>query len=178
MFQELKLIFQANARIERYEVSNKFYNCKMEENASVSEHILKMSGYCNHLIQLGVNLPDDSVIDRILQSLPPSYKSFVMNYNMQGMDKTIPELFAMLKAAEVEIKKEHQVLMVNKTTSFKKKGKGKKKGTSRRTADKLLLKRRNPSLDPSLRLSASTASRLDTGSGTAPSIWRIRRMAK
>src|SRR3990170_1769717 len=119
MFQELKLIFQENARIERYEVSNKFYSCKMEENSSVSEHILKMSGYNNHLIQLGVNLPDDSVIDRILQSLPPSYKSFVMNYNMQGMDKTIPELFAMLKAAEVEIKKEHQVLMVNKTTSFK-----------------------------------------------------------
>ena len=125
MFQELKLIFQANARIERYEVSNKFYSCKMEENSSVSEHILKMSRYNNHLIQLGVNLPDDSVIDRILQSLPPSYKSFVMNYNMQGMDKTIPELFAMLKAAEVEIKKEHQVLMVNKTTSFKIKGEGK-----------------------------------------------------
>ena len=113
MFQELKLIFQANARIERYEVSNKFYSCKMEENSSVSEHILKMSGYNNHLIQLGVNLPDDCVIDRILQSLPPSYKSFVMNYNMQGMNKTIPELFAMLKAAEVEIKKEHQLLMVS-----------------------------------------------------------------
>ena len=48
-----------------------------------------------------------------------------MNYNMQGMNKTIPELFAMLKAAEVEIKKEHQLLMVGETTSFKK-GKGKK----------------------------------------------------
>jgi hypothetical protein len=119
-------LFQANARVERYEVSNKFYSCKMEENSSVSEHILKMSGYHNHLTQLGVNLPDDSVIDRVLQSLPPSYKGFVMNYNMQGMEKTIPELFAMLKAAEVEIKKEHQVLMVNKTASFKKKGKGKK----------------------------------------------------
>ena len=98
----------------------------MEENSSDSEHILRMCGYHNHLTQLGVNLPDDSVIDKVLQSLPPSYKSFVMNYNMQGMDKTILELFAMLKAAEVEIKKEHQVLMVNKTTSFKKKGKGKK----------------------------------------------------
>ena len=32
----------------------------------------------------------------------------------------------MLKSTEVEIKKEHQVLMVNKTTSFRKKGKGKK----------------------------------------------------
>ena len=85
-----------------------------------------MSGYHNHLTQLGVNLPDDSVVDRVLQSLPPSYKGFVMNYNMQGMMKTIPELFAMLKAVEVEIKKEHQVLMVNKTTSFKKKGNFKK----------------------------------------------------
>ena len=84
-----------------------------------------MSRYHNHLTQLGVNLPDDSVIDRVLQSLPPSYKTFLMNYNMQGMDRTISELFTMLKAAEVEIK-EYQVLMVNKTTSFKKKGKGKK----------------------------------------------------
>ena len=137
MFQELKLIFQANARIERYEVSNKFYSCKMEENSFVSEHILKMSGYHNHLTQLGVNLPVDSVIDRVLQSLPPSYKGFVMNYNMQGMEKTILELFAMLKAAEVEIKKEHQVFMVNKTTSFKKKGNGKKgnfKKNSKRVA--------------------------------------------
>ena len=139
MFQELKLIFQANARVQRYEVSNKFYSRKMEENSDVSEHILRMSGYHNHLTQLGVNLPDDSVIYRVLQSLPPSYKSFVMNYNMQGMDKTILELFAMLKVVEVEIKKEHQVLMVNKTTSFKKKGKG-KKGTSKRIASQLLLK--------------------------------------
>ena len=81
----------------------------------------------------------------------------------------------MLMAAEVEIKKVHQVLMVNKTTSFKKKrAKGRRRETSRRTTNKLLLRRRNPSLDLSLNLSASTASRLVTGSGTAPSIWRIR----
>ena len=72
MFQELKLIFQENTRVERYEVSKKFYSCNMEENSSVSEHILRMSGYHNHLTQLGVNLSDDCVIDRVLQSLPPS----------------------------------------------------------------------------------------------------------
>src|SRR3954447_14471211 len=125
MFEELKTVFRAHARVERYEVSDKFFSCKMEENSSVSEHILKMSGLHHRLTQLEVNLPDEAVIDRILQSLPPSYKSFVMNYNMQGMEKTIPELYSMLKSAEVEIKKEHQVLMVNKTTKFKK-GKGKK----------------------------------------------------
>ena len=124
--QELKLIFQANAWIGRYEVSNKFYSCKMEENSSVSEHIRRMYGYHNHSTQLGVNLPDDCVIDKVLQSLPPSYKGFMMNYKMQGIEKTIPELFTLLKTAEVEIKKKHQVLMVNKTTSFKKKGNEKK----------------------------------------------------
>ena len=50
-----------------------------------------------------------------------------MNNNMQGMAKTIPEILAMLKSAKVKIKKEHQVLMVNNTTSFKKKGKGKER---------------------------------------------------
>ena len=62
-----------------------------------------------------------------------------MNYSMQGMTKMIPEFFATVKAAEVEIKKEHQVLMVDKITSFKKRAKG-RRGTSRRTASKLLLK--------------------------------------
>ena len=84
MFEELKLVFQAHAWVERYDVSDKFYSCKMEENSSVSEHILKMSGLHNRLSQLGVNLPDDAVVDRFLQSLPPSYKSFVMNFNMKG----------------------------------------------------------------------------------------------
>ena len=62
-----------------------------------------------------------------------------MNYNMQGITETIPKLFAMLKLAKVEIKKKHQVLMVDKTTSFKKRAKG-RRGTSKRMASKLLLK--------------------------------------
>ena len=86
------------------------------------------------MTQLGVTIPDDSVIDKVLQSLPPSYKGFVMNYNMQGMDKKISDLFALLKVVEVEIKKEHQVLMVNKTTSFKKRGKGKERELRRMTS--------------------------------------------
>ena len=43
------------------------------------------------------------------------------------MTKTLPEVLVMLKTAEVEIKKEHAVLMVNKTVDFKKSG-GRAKG--------------------------------------------------
>ena len=62
-----------------------------------------------------------------------------MNYNMQGIMETIAKLFAMLKSANVEIKKKHQVLMVDKTTSFKKRAKGKKEELQRRKASKLPL---------------------------------------
>ena len=40
-----------------------------------------------------------------------------MNYNISRIIMMILELFAMLDTARVEIKKEHQLLMVSKTTS-------------------------------------------------------------
>ena len=66
MFQELKLVFQTHARVERYETSDKYFTYKMEGNSSTSEHVLRMSEYYNHLNQVGVNLPDKIVIDRVL----------------------------------------------------------------------------------------------------------------
>ena len=132
------MIFETHAAIESYEASEKFFNCKMEEGSSVSEHVLKMSGHANKLQSLGIVIPNTLGVYRILQSLPPSYKNFVMNYNMQNMNKELPELFAMLKSAEVEIKKEHQVLLVNKTTKFKK-GKSKQKGHFKKGGKKVTM---------------------------------------
>ena len=66
MFQELKLVFQAHGRVKRYETSDKYFTYKMEENSSTSEHVLRMSEYYNRLNQMGVNLPDKIVIDRVL----------------------------------------------------------------------------------------------------------------
>ena len=73
-----------------------------------------------------------------------------MNYNMQGMEKTIPELFAMLKAAEVENKKEHQVLMVNKTTSLKKSGEGKQKGNFKKNSKQVAVQEKKSKSGPKL----------------------------
>ncbi|KAK1610757.1 hypothetical protein QYE76_034430 [Lolium multiflorum] len=135
LMKELKTIFKTHAAVECYEASKQFFSCMMEEGSSVSEHMLAMTGHAKKLSDLGIVIPNRLGINRVLQSLPPSYKNFVMNYNMQNMNKELPELFGMLKAAEIEIKKEHQVLMVNKTTSFKKQGKSKE--NSRRVARKL-----------------------------------------
>ncbi|KAK1682290.1 hypothetical protein QYE76_043138 [Lolium multiflorum] len=134
LINELKTIFETHAAVECYEASKHFFSCMMEGGSSVSEHMLAMTGHAKKLSDLGIVIPNRLGINRVLQSLPPSYKNFVMNYNMQNMNKELPELFAMLKSAEIEIKKEHQVLMVNKTTSFKKQGKS--KGKNRKSGKK------------------------------------------
>ena len=66
MFQVLKLVFQAHARVKRYETSDKYFAYKMEKNSSTSEHVLRVFEYYNSLNQVGVNLPDKIVIDRVL----------------------------------------------------------------------------------------------------------------
>ena len=66
MFQEMKLVFQTHAHVRRYETFDKNFAYKMEENNSASEHVLRMFGYYNCLNQVGVNLPDKIVIDRVL----------------------------------------------------------------------------------------------------------------
>ncbi|KAK1669777.1 hypothetical protein QYE76_057936 [Lolium multiflorum] len=169
LIKELKTIFETHAAVECYEASKHFFSCMMEEGSSISEHMLVMTGHAKKLSDLGIVIPNRLGINRVLQSLPPSYKNFVMNYNMQNMNKEFPELFGMLKAAEIEIKKEHQVLMVNKTTSFKKQGKskGKFKKGGKKAATPPMKPKNGPKPD------AITARRRDTGSVIAPSIWRI-----
>ena len=70
-----------------------------------------------------------------------------MNCNMQGMTEMIPELFMMLKTAKVEIKKEHQVLMVNKTTNFNKKAE-EKKGNFKKNGKQVATPMKNPKARP------------------------------
>ncbi|KAK1696224.1 hypothetical protein QYE76_012921 [Lolium multiflorum] len=162
LIKELKTIFETHAAVECYEASKHFFSCMMEEGSSISEHMLVMTGHAKKLSDLGIVIPNRLGINRVLQSLPPSYKNFVMNYNMQNMNKEFPELFGMLKAAEIEIKKEHQVLMVNKTTSFKKQGKS--KGKNKKSGKKAATPPVKPKSGPKPMLSAITARRRDTGS--------------
>ena len=53
MFQELKLVFQTHAQVERYETFDKYFAYKMEENSSTSEHVLRMYEYYKSLESSG-----------------------------------------------------------------------------------------------------------------------------
>jgi hypothetical protein len=65
----------------------------------------------------------------------------VINYHLIGKKESIPDLFAKLKAAEVDIKREHRVLMINKTSVSRKVRK--RRENSRRVARMLPLPRKS-----------------------------------
>jgi hypothetical protein len=65
ILEELNTMFQTQARSERYEISENFFNCKMEEGSFVSEHAIKMSGCTQRLEQLDCKIPEELKIDRV-----------------------------------------------------------------------------------------------------------------
>src|ERR1044071_7489075 len=86
----------------------------------VSTRVLKMNAYVDHLARLESPLSDELVGDIILNSLPKSYDQFIMNYNMNGMEKTLAELHQMLKSAEVNIPSKTAPVLVIKEGQVKK----------------------------------------------------------
>ncbi|KAK8628574.1 hypothetical protein V6N13_009161 [Hibiscus sabdariffa] len=123
MIQNLKDIYEGQARQERYETSKALFQCKMSEGAQVGAHVIKMMGYIQTLEKLGFALNNELVIDVILQSLPDSFNQFVLNFNMNEINKTLPQLLGMLRTAESNMKKggSKSILMVREAKRKEKK---------------------------------------------------------
>src|ERR1041384_3985834 len=59
---DLKAVFAPQARAERYESSEAFFSANMDEHGSVSEHVVKMSGYVHCLNALECQIPNDLLL--------------------------------------------------------------------------------------------------------------------
>ncbi|XP_071694735.1 uncharacterized protein [Rutidosis leptorrhynchoides] len=129
MLKQLKEMFQQQARQQRFETVRALHACKMTEGTSVSSYVLKMKSYIDQLERLGSSIGPELAIDLILNSLPKSYDQFVLNYNMNNLEKSISELHLMLKTTEKNIpSKTSKVLMIREGKIKKPQAKGKGKG--------------------------------------------------
>ncbi|KAJ9551763.1 hypothetical protein OSB04_015808 [Centaurea solstitialis] len=184
MIRQLRDMFQTQARTERYDATKAFNECKMVKGTSVSDHVMKMKRHLDHLERLGHPVPLQLATDTILNSLSEDYRPFVVNYNMNNMEKTIAELHSMLKTAELNMgnkNKTKDVLMVKDGGVKKKNGhastsKGKgpvqaiqsapKKGKGKGKGKKVKPNKARP------KTAASYAMRSVTGGKTALSVMK------
>ncbi|XP_074278470.1 uncharacterized protein LOC141602060 [Silene latifolia] len=85
MINNLKAIFQEQARTERYNTVKAIFDCKMGDKDPVNPHVMKLISYFDNLERLDVGISQQLATYIILQSLPPVYKDFVLNYNMHDL---------------------------------------------------------------------------------------------
>ncbi|GJY84280.1 retrotransposon protein, putative, ty1-copia subclass, partial [Tanacetum coccineum] len=140
MINELKSMFEKQARVERFDLIQTFHACKQEEGKPVDAYVLKMKDYVEQLERLGYVLPQEISVGLILNGITNDFVGFVRNYNMHNTRKTIGELHALLIEYEKGLPKKAatpQVIAIQggriqkankKWLNAKGKGKGKSKG--------------------------------------------------
>ncbi|KAL0336696.1 UNVERIFIED_CONTAM: hypothetical protein Sradi_4881500 [Sesamum radiatum] len=119
----MKEVYAVPDRHIRYAITKAFFRTKMAEGSFVQSHGVKMLFLVEKLEDLKVALDNDTYIDVILQSLPPSYDPFVVNYNMNGLEKSIHKLINMLVQYEATIYKSAPIVLVGEALTSKAKGK-------------------------------------------------------
>ncbi|GKB69383.1 zinc finger, CCHC-type containing protein, partial [Tanacetum coccineum] len=100
MLIELKALYSKQEKQELLQTVREFHTCKQEEGQYVSSYVLKMKSCIDQLERLGHPVILNLGVSLILVGLSKEYDSFVQNYNMHSMGKTVNELHAMLKLHE------------------------------------------------------------------------------
>jgi acyl CoA:acetate/3-ketoacid CoA transferase beta subunit len=84
----------------------------MVESSSISSHMLRMTSDVEKLEKLNCPLSHELAMDIILNSLPPSYSEFIVNFHKHGMDKSLQELQGILRIADSDTENSSHVLMI------------------------------------------------------------------
>jgi hypothetical protein len=124
----LKDLYGEQSRTARYEISKQLFQARMTNDISAEAHVLKLINLIEELGKLGFTMDGELCQDLILQSLPESFSQFIINFHMNKLDVSLPELLNMLKTAETHLVKDKGKVMLVEGASKKKAKKGPKKG--------------------------------------------------
>ncbi|KAL0336740.1 UNVERIFIED_CONTAM: hypothetical protein Sradi_4885900 [Sesamum radiatum] len=124
IMHHMKELYAVPDRHIRYVVTKAFFGARMIEGSSVREHGVMMLSLVEKLKDLQADFDKEEMyVDVILQSLPPSYDQFIINYNMYGLEKSLHELINMLVQYEAMIEKSAPSVLVGEVSTSKAKGK-------------------------------------------------------
>ncbi|XP_012850984.1 PREDICTED: uncharacterized protein LOC105970697 [Erythranthe guttata] len=83
----LDTTYGKNVREVRFLATKELMSLNMREGTSVQEHALKMISLIEKLANIDVVLPIELTAEILLLSLPSSYESFIVNFNMNKLGR-------------------------------------------------------------------------------------------
>ena len=127
MLVHLQELYDEHSRTAHFEVFQKLFKAKMHDGQSVNDHCLTMIKDIEELQKLRMNMDKELQVDLILQSLSDSYGQFIMNYHMNKIDTTLPELLNILVTVKGTLKSSRDTVLAMEQSSSKRKSSFKKK---------------------------------------------------
>ncbi|KAL0318248.1 UNVERIFIED_CONTAM: hypothetical protein Scaly_2850700 [Sesamum calycinum] len=125
----MKELYAVPDRHIRYAMTKTFFGARMIEGSSVRKHGVMMLSLVEKLKDLQANFDkEETYVDVILQSLPHSYDQFIINFNMNGLEKSLHELVNMVVLYEATIEKFSPSVLVGEASTSKAKGKVTRRG--------------------------------------------------
>ncbi|KAL0283333.1 UNVERIFIED_CONTAM: hypothetical protein Sangu_2895600 [Sesamum angustifolium] len=104
----------------RYAVMKLFFSARMIEGSFVLEHGVMMLSLVEKLKDLQADFDkEETYIDVVLQSLPPSYDQFIINYNINALEKSLNELTNILVQYAAMIENFVSSILVGETSTSK-----------------------------------------------------------
>ncbi|KAK4389784.1 hypothetical protein Sango_2315400 [Sesamum angolense] len=124
IMHRMRELYAVPDRHIRYAITKVFFDARMIQGPSVREHGVMMLSLVEKLKDLQANFDkEETYFDVILQSLPPSYDQFIINFNMSGLEKSLHELINMVVQYEATIEKSAPSVLVGEASTSKAKGK-------------------------------------------------------
>ena len=119
VLSKLQLNCYKRARVRhRFKIFELPFGSKIEEGTSPVQHALKMYEHIEMLNQLGYWMDFELSVDLILASLLSRFAQFVLDYRMDYIVSTIPELVNVPKIAEGKLVEKKGKEIAPKETSF------------------------------------------------------------
>ncbi|KAL0418957.1 UNVERIFIED_CONTAM: hypothetical protein Sradi_1309200 [Sesamum radiatum] len=120
----MKELYAVPDRHITYAMTKAFFDVIMIKRSSVREHGVMMLSLVEKLKDLQAGFDkEETYVDVILQSLPPSYNQFIINFNMSGLQKSLHGLINMLVQYEATIKKFAPSVLLGEVSTSKAKSK-------------------------------------------------------
>ncbi|XP_031249689.1 uncharacterized protein LOC116107560 [Pistacia vera] len=88
----LQELYGENSVVKQYELCSILFTIRHREGLAPDDHVMKMSNIIGQLHTLEIVKPHNLEVNLILQSLPPSFKPFITNYNLNKIERTLAEL--------------------------------------------------------------------------------------
>ncbi|KAL0455642.1 UNVERIFIED_CONTAM: hypothetical protein Slati_0903400 [Sesamum latifolium] len=120
----MKELYAVLDRYIRHAMMKAFFGARIIVGSSVREHGVMILSLLEKLKDLQADFEkEETYVDVILQSLPPSFVQFIISYNMNGLEENLHKLINMLVQYEATIEKSTPSVLVGEASTAKAKGK-------------------------------------------------------